>query len=964
MKAWVTLTLLLAGVAGGAERMTVSIEANAAPAVRDVADHLGTTLGWARGLNVTFETRPPRTPLAIILRTRADIPAEGYDISHTGRQVTIAASDTRGMVYGVYRLLEQLGAGHYISGPTEPPHDSRPLSFDGVDVAAHPLVGRRIVFDWHNFLSSCSTWELDDWKAWTRSAQQQGFNTIMVHAYGNNPMVSWSLNGQTKPTGTLATTVSGRDWGTQHVNDVRRLVGGALFDEPVFGCHAGMVEPERRPAATRSMMQSVFNDAQRRGMDILFALDVDTVSANPQNIIGTLPRSARFRVGGTELPDPETPEGDDYYRAQMKALIGDYPQITQLVVWFRAGGTPWRDIKPADFPAGWRPAWQAALAKNPALSADRYSPSMFALAKVVEACRRGLKAAGREDVSLAFGTWHPDHMPAAHAFVARDVPFLWLDYGIVFDKPETLALNRRIGAERPVVPIVWAHHDDGQYLGRPFTPFASFQTKLEQGSAAGFGIIHWTTRPLDLYFRSLINQTWSDRRDEPLATTCAEAARCWFGAPQLGAYLQAWLTSGPIFGRETGNRLFDRTADPDGVLAGVKARLPLLDEAKRLTMTERQRAHVEYFRLFEQFCADFQRDQAALERSQALAKEGRLDDARQALAMAQPRATIGLYAAAAGLLGATPGERGLTVSLNTRWLPYFVDQGERLGTEPVRIKYGPTDHEPLAQGAGRYTFFVDRSGRLWRQRGQQETGQPAVVFDDGDDLARAGVRAEEPLTEAVPSLPAGRYRATALLRAGVGADNCRVAVSARSAETTAYHLDPTPARRLRITSHTSTQVPWTSIHEVKLPGLEPAETKSSGATAGYDAALAVDGKPETRWAVQGPSAWLELGLRPGTVVSDFELAWYLNSQRQPPEIEVALSADGTHWGPSRPLAAAVPGPTGQTARATRVAGGLLVARSLTFELAKPGAVSLVIQPVGVPTTVCGWQVEREEADRR
>ena len=64
MKAWVTLTLLLAGVAGGAERMTVSIEANAAPAVRDVADHLGTTLGWARGLNVTFETRPPRTPLA------------------------------------------------------------------------------------------------------------------------------------------------------------------------------------------------------------------------------------------------------------------------------------------------------------------------------------------------------------------------------------------------------------------------------------------------------------------------------------------------------------------------------------------------------------------------------------------------------------------------------------------------------------------------------------------------------------------------------------------------------------------------------------------------------------------------------------------------------------------------------------------------------------------------------------
>ena len=99
-------------------------------------------------------------------------------------------------------------------------------------------------------------------------------------------------------------------------------------------------------------------------------------------------------------------------------------------------------------------------------------------------------------------------------------------------------------------------------------------------------------------------------------------------------------------------------------------------------------------------------------------------------------------------------------------------------------------------------------------------------------------------------------------------------------------------------------------------------------------------------------------------MSDFELAWYLNSQRQPPEIEVAISADGTHWGPSRPLAAAVPAAMGGPAVTTRQVNQLLVARSFTFELARPGAVSLVVEPVGVPTTVCGWQVERQAGDRR
>ena len=78
------------------------------------------------------------------------------------------------------------------------------------------------------------------------------FNTVMVHAYGNNPMFSFSMNGETKPVGYLANSKMGRDWGTQHLEDVRKMVGaGDYFDGPVFGAKASLVPDAERVAAAR-----------------------------------------------------------------------------------------------------------------------------------------------------------------------------------------------------------------------------------------------------------------------------------------------------------------------------------------------------------------------------------------------------------------------------------------------------------------------------------------------------------------------------------------------------------------------------------------------------------------------------------------------------------------------------------------------------------------------------------------
>ena len=445
--------------------------------------------------------------------------------------------------------------------------------------ADEPLVADRLVFNWHNFLSSCSTWNLTDWNRWTDDARQLGYNGIMVHAYGNNPMVSFEFNGQTKPVGFLSTTVKGRDWSTMHVNDVRRLVGGAAFgDQPVFGADAARVPDEQRVEAARKLMQGVFAHAAGRGMQVVLANDVDTDSANPQALIRTLPASARFAMSGSVwLTNPETPEGFAYYKAQVAALLKDYPQITTLVVWFRTDSTPWINLKLTEMPAAWQEEYQAALAKQPQVAKYWRAPNMLAIGKIVRAYQRALKELGRDRVRLAAGTWKFDFLPGADVFFPPGVTFIGLDYDVLHNRSMLATAQRRqklaeVGAHRPLIPVIWAQHDDGTYFGRPYTPFDNFHTKLVESKASGFGVIHWMTRPFDLFFASHIRQVGKQTQNESLRVTCEQV-----GGQAMGEYLYRWITEAPQFGRETSDYFIDRplTGVP-AIVAGCRQRLTLL----------------------------------------------------------------------------------------------------------------------------------------------------------------------------------------------------------------------------------------------------------------------------------------------------------------------------------------------------------------------------------------------------
>lgn len=429
--------------------------------------------------------------------------------------------------------MKKLGCGFYLSYDAVPENVGA-FSFEQWDLGDAPLTQERIVFDWHNFVSGCSTWNLEHWERWIRQSQKAGYNGVMVHAYGNNPMVRFSFGGRDKPVGYLSTTVKGRDWSTQHVNDVRRLYGGSVFDGAVFGSEAAIVPDDQRADAARAMMRRVFAAAEDRAMNVYLAVDVDTVSANPQSLIETLPPEARFSIAVEEMPwmnqeagalhlaNPDTPAGYQYYKAQVATLLDAYPQIDCLVVWFRHNATPWMAMEVSDLPPSWQKEFQAEIRRTPEAAELWRAHNFFALGKIVRAFDRALKEIGREDVELAAGSWRFDFFPPADRFLPEGVKLIPLDYEVLHDASQMDTPERRqaiaaVGKHRPVVPVVWAHHDDGNYVGRSYRPYDDFWARLTESHAAGFGIIHWTTRPLDLYFASLSEQVWRETENRPLA---------------------------------------------------------------------------------------------------------------------------------------------------------------------------------------------------------------------------------------------------------------------------------------------------------------------------------------------------------------------------------------------------------------------------------------------------------------
>ncbi len=666
---------------------------------------------------------------------------DGYIITHNKEAGIIYSNSPGGVINGVYGLLDRLGFGFYMHNEARVKNTLDSFSFDKWGLINEPVVEERLSFNWHNFLSGCSSWDFEHWEEWIDHSQKNGFNTIMIHGYGNMPLFNHEYNGRERWLGRIASTAEGREWRIQHCNDIRRGLGGDVFDKHYFGAEVTEVKGDAHPEAVQNLMRQVMDYAEDRDINSIISIDVDTETSNSQNIILSLPEHARFK---TEIPfinflnqkagifwlaNPDVPEGFGYYKSQVESLCETYPALDNICLWVRIQETPLMGLKKKDLPEKWRKEYEAKISENP--KAENYwrSAGIFALSKVTEAFTKAAKEIN-PNIVISVGSWFNLFHLASDFFIAEDVPFIFLDFPweekILINSEESSNQLKAIASHRKMTPVYWAQEDNSYYFGASLKPVKNLGTKTIQSQTHGYGIIHWMIKPAELYFSSMNKQLWTATLDQSLEETCREMALKRFGKhneESMTQYFLKWMRDGKAIGRETGYRFItDRLEEPEKIKPLIEERIAILEKALVNTKTQEEKDNVLYFINMENFVYAVFEIERRFFKAQDYIIAGNSDKAKEETELCNIEDVITHFSKFSQLGGMSRGEQGLLASMNLRWYPSFVQLRQAVGLDNLRYNFSATNHELLVHEPGWQTVFFDKNKVLWETLGSHEVG--------------------------------------------------------------------------------------------------------------------------------------------------------------------------------------------------------------------------------------------------
>ncbi|MCP4309663.1 MAG: hypothetical protein GY790_00235 [Bacteroidetes bacterium] len=665
---------------------------------------------------------------------------EGYILKSDGNRASIISKGSTGLIYGVYGLLEQLGCGFFLSDEMLPAQKEN-FDFSGWDFSNEPLIEERFVFNWHNFISGCSGWDKQHWLEWIDRSQKMGYNTVMIHSYHNNPMHTYEYRGFKKEVGYINTSAKGRDWGNIPINDVRRLPGGEIFDNAVFGSEIAMVPDDRRTEIAQSVMAEVFSYALARGVKVNYAIDIDMPLLFLKNsMIQSIPEDEKFYLSKDDvwIPLPDTPEGYAFYKAQLEGLLFSYPML-ENITFFRRGASFFRNAGLNELPGEWQEEYASVVRQNPNLEAldKKEVIGSFITARLVAGYQQILKDMGKENITIGTGSWNHYFVVPTAAFLPEDIRLMPIDWNSRFEESmmeDDVILHEFASpeCEQRVVPFIWAHHDDGMYVGRPYKPTENLYTKLQQGECKSFGVFHWMNRPLDLFFKGMSRQVWSATVNESLDKTIRFSAPHYFGTESMSVYFEEWMSNAPMFGRATLKNFFYRGMDEavfdfERTIVECEKRIAILDGADVSNMTEKQKEYIDYFKTLEQFIIDFSKTQPFLLNAEKFLDEGDMKGAQEELKRGDPNQCIRTFSKLSQIVKSERGEMAYTYRLACKYVPDYLSFEQRTRLKPYYVNIDSVVYEDLAQGNGiNLTYHIDPSGIFWESLGEREFVSPVV----------------------------------------------------------------------------------------------------------------------------------------------------------------------------------------------------------------------------------------------
>ena len=268
-----------------------------------------------RGVNVRLRAENPATAGGI-----EPLERQGYRIGVVDTagqcEVRIAGESPVGTLYGVYRLLEELGMGFYAGGETYPdrPADAR-IPTD-LDLRERPHFRVRGNLLHYNFLCGCTIWGLEDYKFYFDQLARMRGNLLLMHWYDDEPGAAYDDRGEVRKGGRTPNSLA-KPWGAKAALRTSQFSFGTgrLFDEEIVSSPAGEDLPDTLTEIRRT--EAMFADA--------------TAYA----------RTAGIQVAaGFEAPreDPTDPDAVRRFQARVAQFLRRNPDITHFALWQHESG--------------------------------------------------------------------------------------------------------------------------------------------------------------------------------------------------------------------------------------------------------------------------------------------------------------------------------------------------------------------------------------------------------------------------------------------------------------------------------------------------------------------------------------------------------------------------------------------------------------------------------------------------
>jgi hypothetical protein len=236
------------------------------------------------------------------------------------------------------------------------------------------------------------------------------------------------------------------------------------------------------------------------------------------------------------------------------------------------------------------------------------------------------------------------------------------------------------------------------------------------------------TRPLDIYFKSTANQVWSKTKDEALEKTCQQFANAAFPNENnntFSKYLETWLNEAPIFGRETSDLFIDHQfKNVDLIISKSLNREKMLSN-----LIDSENEHINYFIQNEKFIQQVVINQSLLDSAFHLYTLNNWEAVKSIVTNLSPERAIKLYAELIQNGETTRGEKGVLITLNSCWLPYFNGLKQALGEAPVKINFAPTYHDILGMLPASFAFHFEEDESFWQVIGPKQISNSKTVLN-------------------------------------------------------------------------------------------------------------------------------------------------------------------------------------------------------------------------------------------